>query len=419
MSRFPLPQRVDRHPVLPDDWSPSDETELAAGLAANFDNERRQYFPIGGGTGDAGRATATAETARLHTSQMHRVIDYPARDMTITVESGITLAALADVLRQERQRLPIDLPDAHQATIGGAIAANASGSTRYGYGTFRDYLIGISAVDGQGRLFHAGGRVVKNVAGYDLCKMLVGSQGTLAVISTVTLKLRPAFEKRALVLAAFSPTQAVEPVLATLNASQTRPVLIDLFNPLGASHLLSQGVSGFAANQIPLFIGFEGGVAEVDWQISQVQQELQPHQPANIQVVSEVECSQTFQTLIDFQRHPDSPVTFRASLPRSASAAFLQAAAEQGIAAQAYAGNGSIWGHLPQSCSSVPEANRLVTQLREFAGRLQGSLVVEQCRSDWSGELDLTGLSGKQRELMSGIKQALDPAGLLSPGCLF
>src|SRR5690606_40405915 len=88
-------------------------------------------------------------------------------------------------------RILVDISQGPRATSGGAIAANTSGPGRYGYGTFRDYVIGISAVDGQGRLFSAGGRVVKNVAGYDLCKLLGGSQGALAVITQVTLKLRP------------------------------------------------------------------------------------------------------------------------------------------------------------------------------------------------------------------------------------
>ena len=106
------------------------------------------------------------------------VVDYPARDMTITVEAGITMRELAAELAAQGQRLPIDAPAGWtMATLGGVVATATSGPRRYGQGTIRDYVIGISAVDGRGVPFKAGGRVVKNVAGYDFCKLLTGSRG--------------------------------------------------------------------------------------------------------------------------------------------------------------------------------------------------------------------------------------------------
>src|SRR5207248_8436268 len=105
----------------------------------------------------------------LSTAALNQVIDYPARDLTITVEAGITMQKLQETLAAENQWLPIDVPP--QATIGGAIACDVSGSRRYGYGTLRDYVIGITVVNDRGEETHAGGRVVKNVAGYDFMKL--------------------------------------------------------------------------------------------------------------------------------------------------------------------------------------------------------------------------------------------------------
>src|SRR5262245_60187742 len=130
---------------------------------------------------------------------LDRVIDYPARDMTITVQAGIAIAKLQELLRAENQRLPIDVPLAERATLGGVLATNTSGPRRYGFGTLRDYVIGMSAVNDRGEEIKAGGRVVKNVAGYDLCKLFIGSLGTLGIISQVTLKLRPLPEEQAFV----------------------------------------------------------------------------------------------------------------------------------------------------------------------------------------------------------------------------
>src|SRR5690606_27275996 len=133
-------------------------------------DEGSPIYPIGGGTSLEFGLPPRDPGIGLSMRALKRVIDYPARDMTITVEAGITLDALATTLAREKQRLPIDIPSADRATLGGAIACNQSGARRYANGTIRDYVIGISAVDGRGMTFRAGGRVVKNVAGYDFCK---------------------------------------------------------------------------------------------------------------------------------------------------------------------------------------------------------------------------------------------------------
>ena len=102
------------------------------------------------------------------------VIDYPARDMTITVGTGMSAGQLCGILRHENQQLPIDTADG-EITIRELVDFDISGPRQFGYGTLRDYVIGIEASDGSGRVFHAGGRVVKNEAGYDLCRLLIGN----------------------------------------------------------------------------------------------------------------------------------------------------------------------------------------------------------------------------------------------------
>ena len=162
-------------------FQPTSQDELAQFVTNNATNDRRPLIPIGGGTTSPTCSVENANEVRL--DQLNRVIDFPARDMTITVEAGIRIADLTKILQAENQRLPIDIPQADQATLGGVIASNWSGPRRFGCGTMRDYVIGISAIDATGRQFKSGGRVVKNVAGYDLCKLLVGSHGTLAIIA--------------------------------------------------------------------------------------------------------------------------------------------------------------------------------------------------------------------------------------------
>src|SRR5258708_767443 len=124
-------------------------------------------------------------------SALHRLVEHKAEDMTATVEAGMTLANFQQQVATRGQWLPIDPPNAEQLTIGALLATNVSGPRRFGFGTIRDFVIGLQVVLADGRIIHSGGKVVKNVAGYDLMKLFIGSHGSLGVIVEVTFKLRP------------------------------------------------------------------------------------------------------------------------------------------------------------------------------------------------------------------------------------
>ena len=192
-------------------------------------------YPVGGGTVlDLGLPPIKPGVV-VDTRGLDQVIDYPARDMTITVagrDHRRQAASRPSPRRASgcrwtcRTRTP--------ATLGGALAANVSGPRRLGCGTLRDYVIGISFVTDEGHEVKAGGRVVKNVAGYDLMKLHIGALGTLGVITQVTLKVTPRPEEQALV--AFGLNAAsVGPTLDRLHASASRPVAVELLNAAAAS----------------------------------------------------------------------------------------------------------------------------------------------------------------------------------------
>src|SRR5689334_22904664 len=185
-------------------------------------------FLVGGGTAlDYGNPPSCAGRS-LDLTVLNRMVDYTPRDMTIVVEAGVRMADLSTMLAAEGQHLPIDVPRAAEATIGGVVATNWNGPRRYGHGTIRDYVIGINAVDGRGTPFKGGGRVVKNVAGYDFCKLLTGSLGTLAVITQVALRLKPVPEQSALMACSLPDVAAAEKLLAALVTSQVTPTAIEL-----------------------------------------------------------------------------------------------------------------------------------------------------------------------------------------------
>src|SRR5262249_42814250 len=127
--------------------------------------------------------------ASFDLSALNRLLEHKAEDMTATVEAGSTLTALQRELAKRGQWLPVDPPNAERLSIGALLSTNANGPRRFGFGTARDYLIGMTAVLADGRVIHAGGKVVKNVAGYDLMKLFIGSRGSLGVIVEATFKV--------------------------------------------------------------------------------------------------------------------------------------------------------------------------------------------------------------------------------------
>ena len=136
-----------------------------------------------------------------------RLLDYQPDDLTVTVEGGISLGQLQRELAPGGKFLPLETPLAETATVGGVLAANTTGPRRFSYGQPRDWLIGISVVGGDGVETKAGGKVVKNVTGYDLNKLYAGSLGTLGIIVEATFKLAPIPADMATVLASFSSLQ--------------------------------------------------------------------------------------------------------------------------------------------------------------------------------------------------------------------
>jgi glycolate oxidase FAD binding subunit len=186
---------------------PADRRELAA-IVRDLYAAGKTFAFVGGGTElDLGNAPRAIDTV-VRTTALDRVIDYSPEDQTITVEAGMRIAALDAVLAQHDQLLPIDTGDRQNATIGGAIATNAFGARRHRYGSIKDLIVGIEFVRPDGVTAHGGGKVVKNVAGFDLPKLMVGSLGTLGGIASATFRVFPKPADTRAVLVRTSPASA-------------------------------------------------------------------------------------------------------------------------------------------------------------------------------------------------------------------
>lgn len=175
--------------------APKTLDEAAAAMRDSARNKTTVAFAGGGTEFGYGRAPDHVGML-LKTEKLDKVVDYAPADMTITVEAGVTLAALQQTLAVNSQRLALDAPQPERATLGGLLAANTYGPLRTRYGTLRDLIVGVEMIRADGSRARGGGKVVKNVAGFDLPKLLVGSLGTLACIATATFRLHPFPERR-------------------------------------------------------------------------------------------------------------------------------------------------------------------------------------------------------------------------------
>src|SRR5262245_22998193 len=224
----------------------------------------------------AALAAAHAQNAKflaLDLRRLNRIVEHTPQDMTATVEAGMTLADLQASLRQSGQWLPVDPPRAENLTIARLLSTNASGPRRFGYGTIREYLLGLKVALADGRVIKAGGKVVKNVAGYDLCKLLVGSHDSLGVIAEATFKLRPLPEAEQFIQARCESLEKADALIEAVLESDLAPVVLDLHNRSAAS--------GVSASSFFVVLGFAGTREEVDWQLAKAR-ELHLNEPSNL-----------------------------------------------------------------------------------------------------------------------------------------
>lgn len=208
----------------------------------------------------AGACARGEKVASVNLAALHRVLEHTPEDMTATVEAGLTLADLQAGLARRGQWLPVDPPQPERLAIGELLSANAQGPRRFGYGPIRDYLIGLRVVLADGRIIKAGGKVVKNVAGYDLGKLFIGSGGSLGVIVEATFKLRPRPEAEQFVQASVDSLDQAGTLLEQIAASALSPVVLDLHNVPVPKSAPGTGLT--------VVLGFAGAREDVEFQLA-------------------------------------------------------------------------------------------------------------------------------------------------------
>jgi glycolate oxidase FAD binding subunit len=387
----------------------------------------------------------------LGTRRMARVLEYEPADLTCTVEAGLTLGELNRVLGEQGQMLPLDAPLAGRATLGGILAANTSGPRRFAYGTARDRLIGLRIVDAQGKLIKGGGKVVKNVAGFDLPKLFIGSLGTLGVIVEATFKLAPVPKARLALLAGFKTLESALDASQAVLRQGLRPAALDLLNAQAMRRIsIKTGVPVFSDRLYYLALDFGSTPAAVERQKNDGHRTL-TQAGGKTQVVDDrVEYDGFWRALVDLGRAPiisgrvPSPpqtgegpllpkgaVAVPATMITRCSVLFSrlgplvhghEALAESShleAALDVHLGAGVLrahwWGEGGGPADEVM-AGQAVGTLRKAASHAGGAFVVEHCPSALKASIDVWGEAGSQLAIMRRLKEQFDPSRILSPG---
>ncbi|MCA9245729.1 MAG: FAD-binding oxidoreductase [Planctomycetales bacterium] len=388
-----------------------DEADVCAAIA-EASAARTPVYAIGGGTSLSFGCLPSEAGLGVRTTSLAKLIDYPARDMTITVQAGMTYAELSRLLAQENQRLPIDPPQAEQATIGGILATNTSGPRRYGCGTLRDYLIGLSAVDGRGTLFHAGGRVVKNVAGYDFCRLLIGSLGSLAVVTQATIKVIPIPERSLMLACALRSANEMETMLADLVASPIMPSAVQVLCGKSVQKVFADRWGDVRA---VLAVGLEGTQAEVEWMRTSLESRWGQKRLA-IERVENERGEAVWRHLSEFPAADDPALVLKAVLMPSRVADFCDLVHSLAPEAELLAdGRGHVFVKFLAPLDDA--AGLLIRHLHPAAIQLGGRLAVVHNAEPqgWTRQM-IWGGRTEADDFVDAIRRQFDPHNILNPG---
>jgi glycolate oxidase FAD binding subunit len=370
--------------------------------------ERKPLEVIAGGTKRGyGRPVRAQEQLRL--GSLRGTVDYQPRELILVARPGTTLDEIERTLAPERQMLAFEPPHwGAGATLGGTLACNLSGPRRFKAGAARDHLLGFQAVSGRGELFRAGGKVVKNVTGYDLSKLMCGSFGTLAVLTEVCVKVLPRGETERTVAI---PTPSAEESQERMIAAAKTPYEVSGLAFLPANVAVPAGVKDIARAGGVTLMRVEGPLPSVTYRA----EKLAATAPGAAEILDETVSRETWRAIRELEPLPlrEGEALWRFSVPVTSGLRLAQALATQG-ATRGYGdwGGALIWAVLPVAAD--PAALHQVAKRLGGHARLMRSTAPLPDEFPWFPAQD-----APRARLHANIKQAFDPLGILNPGRMY
>ncbi len=378
--------------------SPTDCEQLSAAVQKAV-SQHQKILVMGGGSKLNWGGLVTQPTLIVRTAQLDRLIEHAVGDLTVTVEAGISFQKLQQQLAIAGQFLPLDPLFPDQSTIGGLIATADTGSLRHRYGSIRDLLLGISWVRADGIVAKAGGRVVKNVAGYDLMKLFTGSYGTLGILQQVTLRVYPLPVATGSV---WVTGEALPAFIKQLGTSTLTPTALDLISP-GLAQQLGLG------EQLGVLARFQTIPESIALQSQQLA-ELS----ASLGLTSQVYNGESETNLWARGRSTiaTKPITAKIGVRATAAVEVLTSFSQQ------TAGWGII--HLGSGIGFIGcDQPTALLPCRQHCEQNGGFLTILTAPIETKTQLEVWGYQGAAVLIMRQLRQQFDPQALFNPGKLF
>jgi glycolate oxidase FAD binding subunit len=374
----------------------------------------------------------------LDMTRLDRIAAYDPGDLTLSVEAGIPLCKLQTALSEHGQFLPLDVPFMNRTTAGGAVASGMDSPLRHSYGTARDFVLGMEFVTGEGTLAKSGGRVVKNVTGYDLHKLMIGALGTLGIITKINFRTFPQpLSSRGFVASFPASAQALD-MRRRIARSPLRPITLEIFSPRVASLFSSDAAvqitnGSFDSNLLSNsrwtmttgFAGNENLLARHETELRRMAEESGAESAAVLagdHLQSPWACVREF-VPIALTSSPAATILKISVLPAQLNDALVKA--------QSFAENYAVpWLAMARGCgviyfallSSARDENartrisQTADQIQAMSSGLGGNSVIPWCPREWKGTLRVWGPDRGASAQMQKIKNVFDPQGILSPG---
>jgi glycolate oxidase FAD binding subunit len=392
------------------------DAEQAAAVLRLCDESGAAVIPWGGGTAmELGNPPRAAHVVLL-TERLAAVVDHDHTNLTVTVQAGATLAVLAAALGAHRQFLPLEPPRAECATAGGTVAANLNGPRRMRYGSVRDLVIGMRVARTTGVVVKSGGKTVKNVAGYDMAKLFVGSLGTLGLITELTFKVMPVPEASKTVAVWGRDLSRLTALARRILTSPLGPSALVMANAAAAGRLLWPGGRGGGPDRGAVLLvraeGVEPAVARHERDIA----EWARGQALQCEVHSGDAEAAAWRAVCDFG-WTGTGSAVRLTVPSGRTGAALERLgptlpATTGLVADAVAG--TLW----LAFEAADDAASSLPAIADLATASGGHLLLARAPRSLKAGRDVWMPRPTDRvlELMKALKQSFDPGGILNPG---
>ena len=429
--------------------------EQVSDLVKRAQGEGWALLPWGSGS----KMGVGSPPSRLHlvisTARLNQIIDMDTANLTVTAQAGVRFRDLQIALAGEENRcylpyedpatvshepvcsdrehmgcfIPMMPPHTYSATLGGVIAANSSGPVRLLYGLPRDMVLGVRYVAPDGEIIGLGGKTVKNVSGYDMCKLMIGSRGSLGLLGEMTIRLLPLPERLGTCVLSFSSLEKASRFVDKIFETSLLPSAVELLNGPANALLVEEGALELDTDGYAVAVALEGFGEAVERMGAEIKEMASASAAENIVALPDHPHRifwEAYSNLVSrLSAGTPEMVSFRLNYPISRYLDAVQwvesACKAQGLAhvLQVHAGSGITMVHVILESGDAKNEEKVVSianTLLEKCQSIGGNLVVERAGAHMKGQLPIWGLPSQDLALMKRIKEQMDPHSLFSPG---